>query len=55
MVARYGGEEAAAILPDTDPGGALRVAEAMRAAVEALRITHVILPANFSLYLRFVF
>ena len=40
MVARYGGEEFAVILPDTDLTGAKRVAEAMRAAVEGLRIAH---------------
>ncbi|MDD3325527.1 MAG: diguanylate cyclase [Zoogloea sp.] len=40
LVARYGGEEFAVILPDTDLGGALLVAEAMRASVEGLRITH---------------
>ncbi len=40
LVARYGGEEFAVILPDTDLGGALLVAEAMRANVEGLRITH---------------
>ena len=40
MVARYGGEEFAAVLPDTDIAGALQVAEALRAAVEALGITH---------------
>jgi diguanylate cyclase (GGDEF)-like protein len=40
LVARYGGEEFAVILPDTDITGALQVAEAMRSAVEGLRITH---------------
>lgn len=40
MVARYGGEEFVAILPDTASDGACAVAEAMRAAVEALGITH---------------
>jgi diguanylate cyclase (GGDEF)-like protein/PAS domain S-box-containing protein len=35
FVGRYGGEEFAAILPDTDAAGALRMAERLRAAVEA--------------------
>jgi diguanylate cyclase (GGDEF)-like protein/PAS domain S-box-containing protein len=40
LVARYGGEELAAILTDTDYEGALRVAEAVRRSIEALRIPH---------------
>lgn len=36
--ARYGGEELAVVLPDTDADGALVAAEAMRRAVEALAI-----------------
>lgn len=36
--ARYGGEEMAVILPQTDSAGAELLAERMRAAVEALRI-----------------
>ncbi|HEX8073922.1 MAG TPA: GGDEF domain-containing protein [Thermoleophilaceae bacterium] len=36
--ARYGGEELAVILPQTDLGGAELLAERMRAAIEALRI-----------------
>lgn len=40
VVARYGGEEFAAILPDTALEGALLVAEAMRAAVQGLGLTH---------------
>lgn len=34
IVARYGGEEFAILLPDTDRGGALKVSEKVRAAVE---------------------
>ena len=40
LVARYGGEEFVAIMPDTNPDGALKLAEAMRAAIEALMIEH---------------
>jgi diguanylate cyclase (GGDEF)-like protein len=40
LVARYGGEEFGAILPDTDLGGALGLAEGMRRAVEGLAIPH---------------
>ena len=37
FVARYGGEEFAIILPRAEPAGALRKAEAIRAAIEAER------------------
>ncbi|MGZ6143137.1 MAG: diguanylate cyclase, partial [Myxococcales bacterium] len=37
MVARYGGEEMALILPETDAAGALAIAERIRAAVAAAR------------------
>jgi diguanylate cyclase (GGDEF)-like protein len=36
LLARYGGEEFAVILPETDHGGALRVAEEIRTQVQAL-------------------
>jgi diguanylate cyclase (GGDEF)-like protein len=36
--ARYGGEELAVVLPQTDAEGAWRLAERMREAVEALRV-----------------
>jgi diguanylate cyclase (GGDEF)-like protein/PAS domain S-box-containing protein len=40
MAARYGGEELAVILPETDAEGALAVAETARAAIEALAVHH---------------
>lgn len=40
LLARYGGEEFVAILPETEEGGALMVAEAMRHRVEKLAIPH---------------
>lgn len=40
LVARYGGEEFVVLLPETDMDGALRLAEKMRATVEALSIPH---------------
>ncbi len=39
-VARYGGEEFAAIMPGTSDAGALKVAERVRIAVEALALEH---------------
>ncbi|MGC4030645.1 MAG: diguanylate cyclase [Tepidisphaeraceae bacterium] len=39
--ARYGGEEMAVILAETDAMGAIAVAEQIRLAVEALRLPHV--------------
>jgi diguanylate cyclase (GGDEF)-like protein len=36
--ARYGGEELAVVLPQTDPAGAVQLAERMREAVERLPI-----------------
>jgi len=40
FVARYGGEEIVVLLPDTDEAGAAKVAEKIRAAVEALAMHH---------------
>jgi diguanylate cyclase (GGDEF)-like protein len=39
--ARYGGEELAVVLPQTDSEGAAQLAERMREAVERLRVPHV--------------
>jgi diguanylate cyclase (GGDEF)-like protein len=39
-VARYGGEEIVVILPSADTAAAIRVAEQVRSAIEALRLTH---------------
>lgn len=41
LVARYGGEEIALILPDTPADGAVTLAERARAAVGALAIAHL--------------
>ena len=40
VVCRYGGEEFACLLPDTDLGGALQVAQRMKLAVRDLAIGH---------------
>ena len=40
LIARYGGEEFAGILPETTLEGARAVAEAMRAGVQNMQITH---------------
>jgi diguanylate cyclase (GGDEF)-like protein len=40
VASRYGGEEIAILMPDTDAAGAAELAERMQAAVSALRIPH---------------
>lgn len=40
LAARYGGEELAVLLPETDLQGAAELAERVRAAVRGLRLTH---------------
>jgi diguanylate cyclase (GGDEF)-like protein len=46
LVARYGGEELAVLLPRTDLAGAMAVAEKMRQAVNGLHIAHEGNPAG---------
>ncbi|MCL1465206.1 diguanylate cyclase [Argonema galeatum] len=46
LVARYGGEEFAIILPNTDPAGALIVAQEIRAKVEMLNFPHMKSPVS---------
>jgi diguanylate cyclase (GGDEF)-like protein len=46
LAARFGGEEFAALLPDTTSQGAARIAERIRAAVLNLNITHLGNPWN---------
>lgn len=41
LLCRYGGEEFAAVLPETSARGAKELAETMRASIESLRIEHV--------------
>jgi len=46
LMTRYGGEEFAAILPDTDTDGALHLAEAMRHAIEHSNLAHRAAPGT---------
>jgi len=47
LAARYGGEELAVLLPDTDVQGAVALAEQIRRAVSDLNIEHAGLPGGF--------
>ncbi|QLC72431.1 diguanylate cyclase [Pseudomonas sp. LPB0260] len=51
IAGRYGGEEFAVLLPDTDAKGAQLFAERLRLAVEAMRVEHdgVVIPVTISL------
>lgn len=40
IAARYGGEEFAIILPETDPTGAMRIADAIRETINAMAMAH---------------
>ena len=46
MVARFGGEEIAVILPNTGIAGALRIAEKIRLAIRSLEIAHAKSPVS---------
>ncbi len=51
LVARWGGEEFAVLLPDTELGGALALAEALRQAIADAPLTTAAGPLNISLSL----
>ncbi len=46
LVARYGGEELAVILPNTSPEGAKQVADQIRLQVQSLHIPHIASPVD---------
>lgn len=47
FTARYGGEEFAVLLPGADLGGAMKVAERLRRAIEDLHMVHAASPVGF--------
>jgi len=49
FVARYGGEEIVVLLPDTNERGAAKVAENMRAQIEAMAVHHEANPPSYRL------
>ena len=51
LAARYGGEELAVVLPNTNPEGARKVAEQIRLQVSALHIPHINSPIDIYLTL----
>lgn len=53
LVARYGGEEFVVLLPNTDRGGAIHIAEQIQAQVATLRLAHDPSPKNPSITLSF--
>ena len=53
LAARYGGEELAIILPNTDPEGAKKVAEKINLQVKALHLPHINSPIDIYLTLSF--
>ena len=48
IVARYGGDEFAVLLPDTEPPGAAALAERIRATIEERAIRHPNTPGNLT-------
>ena len=46
LAARYGGEEFVVILPDTTPGGTLKIANTIKHDIEALQIPHSSSPVS---------
>ncbi|WP_172437599.1 GGDEF domain-containing protein [Acidithiobacillus marinus] len=47
FIARFGGEEFCAVLPDTPPEGAIEIAEKIRAWILDARISHPSSPSGF--------
>ena len=46
LLGRYGGEEFIVLLPETDSGGALRVAQSINVAIEKLGLRHEVSPTH---------